>query len=354
MRLVDRYIAKTVFQAISVVLFMLIGLQFFMMFVDQMDTIGQGEFTFWQAALYILLAAPYQVYLFFPVATMLGCLLGLGILANHSELIVMRASGLSIGGIIGIVLKSLLLFIFIVTLLGETLFPKMVGYAESRKAMLTSSGKTLRTPQGVWVRHDDSFIHIGKVISKGELQDVVEYAFNQNYELQTVRKADSASYQEGQWQLQNVNETQFQANEVHSAHFPNLIWTVQLRPALIEATKEAPTEMTLWELNRYIREQSKNHLQTSHFELVFWQRVLQPLASCVMMILAIPFIFGPLRSSTLGARFLVGATVGFGFHLLNKFFGPISLVYQLPPVLAATAPLLCFFALALWMLRRVR
>ena len=354
MRLVDKYLAKTVLQSIGVVLLLLIGLQIFIMFVDQAGAIGQGEFSLWQSVIYILLAAPYQVYLFFPVAIMLGCLLGLGILASHSELIILRANGLSISGIIWIVLKALLLLILIVTLLGELVFPRMNGLAESRKALLTSSGKALRTEQGVWVRNRNSFIHIEKVHSKTELEDIVEYAFDDHYELKTVRQAKSAHYHQRTWTLNNISDTYFNVNTVENAHYSEMMWSVQLRPTLIDATKVAPTEMTLPELHHYIHDQSRNHLQSSNFELVFWQRILQPLSSCIMMILAIPFIFGPLRSSTLGSKFLAGVTVGFGFHILNKFFGPISLVYQLPPMLAAVAPPLCFLIIALWMLRRVR
>ena len=78
---------------------MLAGLQIFILFVDQLDDLGKVDYGIVQAAFFVLLQMPYQVYLFFPMASLLGCLIGLGVMANHSELIVMRAAGMSIGQI---------------------------------------------------------------------------------------------------------------------------------------------------------------------------------------------------------------------------------------------------------------
>jgi lipopolysaccharide export system permease protein len=87
--------------------------------------------------------------------------------------------------------------------------------------------------------------------------------------------------------------------------------------------------------------------------LAFWHRILQPLATLVMMLLAVPFAFGQLRSTTRSLRLLVGILLGFGFYILNEFFGPISIVYQFPPVLAASLPMLVFAALGIVLNYRV-
>ena len=72
-----------------------------------------------------------------------------------------------------------------------------------------------------------------------------------------------------------------------------------------------------------------------------------------MMMIAIPFIFGPLRSSTMGSKLLAGAAVGFGFNILNRFFGPLSHVYQWPPFLAAIIPTCIFALLGVYLMRRM-
>ncbi len=90
------------------------------------------------------------------------------------------------------------------------------------------------------------------------------------------------------------------------------------------------------------------------YQLSYWQRVLQPLASLVMMFLAIPFVFGPLRSVTTSLRLLMGIIVGFAFYITNQLFPPLSQVLNFPPYLAAVLPILIFAGFGVFLLRRIR
>lgn len=354
MKLIDRYIAKTVLSSISLVTLMLVGLQIFILFVNQLDIIGRGQFTIVETFIFVLLQVPYQVYLFFPVACLLGCLIGLGILANNSELIVIRASGVSIGQIILAVLKAAIVLIVTVTLLGETLIPKMVHYSEDRKVMLLSGGQSLRTQQGVWVRRGDNFINIGLVMPSRQLKNIYQYRFNAHHQLVLARHIDEASYVDGRWQLSNVKDTVLSNSKMIAKQTASMSWDIDLQPDILTVSRNEPDEMTLGELKKFIDIQHRSHQRVASYELAYWSRLIQPLSSCVMMFLAIPFIFGPLRTATMGSRLLAGATVGFGFHILNKFFGPVSQVYQIQPLFSAVAPTVLFALLAFFMMRRVR
>jgi lipopolysaccharide export system permease protein len=133
-----------------------------------------------------------------------------------------------------------------------------------------------------------------------------------------------------------------------------MLWDVPVKPKILTISSIDPDEMTLHELNRYIREQKRSHQNVHTYQFAFLQRIVQPFTTMVMMVLAIPFIFGPLRSSTMGSKLLVGAAVGFGFHILSRFFGPVSTVFQLPPALAALGPTVIFAVLGVYLMRRVR
>ncbi|MDF5068552.1 LptF/LptG family permease, partial [Vibrio parahaemolyticus] len=90
----------------------------------------------------------------------------------------------------------------------------------------------------------------------------------------------------------------------------------------------------------------------SRYELAFWRKLTQPLSIAVMMLMALSFVFGPLRSVTMGARVLSGVVAGFTFYISSEFFGPLSLVYGISPVFGALAPSLVFLAIAIALLRR--
>lgn len=354
MKLLDRYIAKTVLAAIALVTLMLVGLQVFILFVSQLDDIGKMNYGIMQATIFVFLQMPYQVYLFFPMASLLGCLIGLGIMANHRELVVMRASGMSIGQVTLAVLKAAIIVIVAVTLIGETIVPKLSHLANDQKMQALNDGQTLRTARGVWLRYQNDFMTIGTITPDNTLLQVSQFRFDEHHHLQLARKIEQIDYKNGVWQAYGVAETILHGEHTQARQIQEMRWDVPLKPDILSVSSSEPDEMTLRELRHYLHAQKMSQ-QTAHgYQLAYLQRLIQPLTTVVMMVLAIPFIFGPLRSSTMGSKLLAGATVGFGFHIINRFFGPVSQVFQWPPEIAAFGPTLIFALLGLYLMRRVR
>ena len=83
-------------------------------------------------------------------------------------------------------------------------------------------------------------------------------------------------------------------------------------------------------------------------------KLMAPISTAIMVLLAIPFIFGPMRTMTAGHRVLVGTLTGIGFYLFNQVFAYIGLVYQLNPIIAAVLPSLIFLSATILMLRKIR
>ena len=92
MKILQRHIGLTIIMATLLVLMVLIGLQIFISFISELHDIGTGSYNLWQVFQYVILTMPNYLYSFFPMASLLGCLTGLGYLASNSELIVMRAA----------------------------------------------------------------------------------------------------------------------------------------------------------------------------------------------------------------------------------------------------------------------
>lgn len=354
MTLLNRYIAKNVLVCIVFVTLIIAALHVFILFVNQFDDIGHADFKIWQAIKYVFLQMPYQVYLFFPMASLLGSLIGLGIMANHRELIVMRAAGLSIFQITGAVLRAALFLVVIVTVIGETLIPQLTYHSNDLKMQALSGGQTLRTAQGVWLRYQNNFISIGTIQEDDTLQGVYQFRFDEQQRLRLARQIKEINYINGEWQAHDIAETLIHDNKTEVHQISQMLWDVNVKPSLLSVNTSDPDEMTLSELRRYISEGKRSSQASTNYQLVYWQRLMQPFTTFVMMILAIPFIFGPLRSSTMGTKFLIGATVGFSFHLINRFFGPATEVLQWPPIIAALAPTLLFAMLGIYLMQRVR
>ncbi len=344
MKRVERYIGLTLLQTIFMVLFALIGLQFFLSLVNELKDIGIGDYTFAKAIVYVMLALPEQIYELFPMAGLVGVLLGLGILASHSELIVMRAAGLSQWRILCSAMKSMLLITVLMVMVGEGIAPFADHYAETTKAIATSGGQAIKTQQGLWLKVGDTFLHVTKVAGGGHLQEVDRYLFGENHQLQRVSHARYADFTNGKWELYDVNSTEFTSGYLRSSHQNVELWQAKLNPKLLGMGEKAPTELDLHSLHKYMHYLRDNDLSATRFALNFWQRIFMPLTIFVMMLLAVPFVFGHLRQATLGLRLVAGIGIGFAYYICNQFFGPLAEVFQLSVILVAAIPP-CLFAM---------
>ncbi|MFN7096332.1 MAG: LPS export ABC transporter permease LptG [Gammaproteobacteria bacterium] len=354
MRILNVYICRTILSTTLIVILALISMDFFIQLMNELDDLGRGNYGILQAMFYVLMELPRDVYQLFPMAGLIGCLMGLGLLASSSELVVMRAAGVSLFQITRAVFIAILIMVTIVTLLGELIGPQTISRGERFKALERSGGQALATTGGIWLRDGTDFIRIQVVQTTHELVGVTRYVFNNQHQMTKISYAAKAHYKHGIWQLQQLQESNIAADgKVTVKSLPSASWHMQLSPSVLKIAEIDPDEMTLPKLYQWIEYRKQNGLRYNNYALTFWQRILQPLATCVMMLLAIPFIFGPLRSATMGLRLVSGVIVGFGFYILNQVFGPISLVYQLPPILAAVLPMLVFASIGVLFIRRM-
>lgn len=350
MKIIQRHIGLVIVYATLLVLLVLVGLQIFIGFIAQLSSIGTGSYGVFQALIFVLLTLPKNVYSFFPMVGLLGSLLGLGYLASNSELIVMRASGMSLWQITWTVLKAAILLLIIMTVIGELVSPFSNHMAMTQKAIAKSGANAVKTIDGLWMRKQGTFINIKRIQSNESMQGVSQYVFDENHRLISASYAQGAIFQNGQWLLQNIEQTNFNGHQASSLRIPQQGWSISINPDLLNISEIDPNEISLVSLQRLIHFQHIHGLQVASYSLVFWQRIFQPLATIVMIFLAIPFIFGPLRSSAMGSRILIGVVVGFAFYLLNQFFGPFSVVYQISPIVGAMTPILLFTFIAIYLL----
>lgn len=351
--ILSRYIAKTIISMTVVVCVAIISLDFFIQLLTEFNDFGKGNYHFINGLIYVILNLPRDFYQLFPMMGLIGSMLGLGLLASHSELIVMRTSGMSMMQLVMSVMYTILLMIIITTILGEGLAPLSSHQATVAKTIAKSGGQGVATRQGVWLRDGNSFIHINEVVSSDHITGITRYQFNANRQLQTVSFAKSGTYQHKSWNMNDIMQSTI-GNQIAAVHQTQAIWTMKLNPLILKLAAVDPVDMTLSKLYGYNQYRKANALRYNDSALTFWQRVVQPLTTMVMMLLAIPFIFGPLRSVTMGLRLLAGIVVGFTFFLFNQFFGPFSLVYHVPPLLAALTPTLLFGGLGLVLVLRIR
>jgi len=352
MGILDRYIGKTIFASTFLSLFVLIGLSGIIKFVEQMRSVGQGTYDAWAAAYFVILKMPVEIAVFFPMAALIGALIGLGSLASSSELVVMQAAGLSKLRIAGSVLKTAIPMVLMVMVLGEFVAPKTDKEAYSMRAQAKHGQQTVSDKYGVWVKDADSFVSIGRMNSQAELFNVQLYFFNKQMQLERAIVAQKAVYQQGSWLLQNISRTFFSADNTASEKLQEFVWQTKLTPKKLEVILSEPEKMSMRDIYNYIHYLEVNEQDASRYWLTFWRKAVLPFTVIVMMLLSVSFIFGGLRSVAMGTRLIFGIASGFTFHVLGELFGPVSLVFEFPPILGALLPSLLVLAIALYLLKR--
>ncbi|MDO3386297.1 LPS export ABC transporter permease LptG [Gilvimarinus sp. SDUM040013] len=345
------YIAKHVFFSILAVLVLVLCLDFIGQVMDQLNSL-RANYTFYEMLVYILWRLPTSVYQYLPYAVLVGCLIGLGALASSSELVIVRAAGVSVARIVWIVLQPVLLFIVCAIALGEYVIPYADQVAESRRSLALGYTVEDQSKRGVWHREGNQYFYFNVVQPDGQLFGFRRYTFNDKGELTQASFTRKASFNGEYWLEEGVSVTEFTATGTTAEKLPERRWETELTPALLNIVAVAPETLSIASLHQYVEYLTEQNLYASEYKLAFWQKVFQPVATASLVLIAISFVFGPLREVSMGQRIFTGVVFGIGFRLLQSLLGPSSIVFGFAPLIAVIVPIAVCAGLGVYLLKR--
>ncbi|WP_417225084.1 LPS export ABC transporter permease LptG [Amphritea sp.] len=346
----DRYIGQQVLISILVVMLIVVGLDFLFKVIDEMSELNEG-YTLLIMLGYSALNMPAAFYEYLPLGCLVGCLLGLGGLASGSELTIMRAAGISIWRLVRMVLKPIILLSLLALVMGEYIAPYTGALSESIRAQHLNRG-TISARTGVWHREGGEYIHINVVTPDGDIQGVTRFSLAEDSHLTFSSYAQSGHYENGVWLLNSVVETRFLDDQTKTSFYDTLPWSIELTPQRLKVLMVKPKEMSTSELYRYSQYLAEQELDNDRYMQSFWRKVFQPLAIIGLVLVAVSFIFGSLRSVSTGQRIITGVVVGMVFKISQDILAPVSSLYSIDPVWAALVPIVVCISLGGWLIKR--
>jgi lipopolysaccharide export system permease protein len=352
MKIVERYIARTLVSHVMIVLLVLLALYFFSTLMAEMDKTGSGRYSAKQAVVYCLMLLPRQAYELFPLVALVGTIMGIGSLASSNELTVLRAAGVSIKRLALAVMKTGFLLILLVVLMGETLAPQLEKMAHAERLASLSLSISMNTENGFWARDGKDFINIKRLMPGGVADGLTRYRFN-DQELTEIAFAPHGLYEKNSWQVKPVSKTRFLAGQVETERLKEERWSSSLTPEVVNVAAMPPENLALWELYAFVGYLQDNGLAAQRYETAMWVRLFTPLATGGMILLALPFVFGSLRAVTIGQRVMLGSVIGIVFYLVNGMFSRLGLIYDIAPVISAGTPTLLVYLAWFYLMRRV-
>ncbi|MDA8755376.1 LPS export ABC transporter permease LptG [Candidatus Pseudothioglobus singularis] len=350
MKIKDRYIANTLLTYSIVVLLVWLSIYSFFNFLAELNTVGTDNYTILEAFKYIVLKLPEVAYDQVSPVILLGCVLGMGHLATTGQLIILRASGISILKITWLTLKNAIIFLIFLTLIGELVAPTLTTYAENERSNALGQNSLSNSQDGFWIRDGDNFINVENNVDGSLFNGITVIEVNKSNKIERVVNSQSAIF-DGQ----NIN---MDSTNIFSIDSTNSLDDIDLKERnlykkrvafdqdLINSLEKEPKDLTTFTILKQIQFLTDNKLRVEVFEVELYKRLVKPITLIAMILLAMLFIFGSTRDATLGRKIFFGIAIGLSFELISRIGGALALSYDFSPLLSTFIPAIAIMIIA--------
>jgi lipopolysaccharide export system permease protein len=353
MKTLDRYIARSLIGNALLVLAALAAFGSFITFIGDIGDIGKGSYSLGDVAMFTLLSLPQQIYQVFPVGVLIGALISLGGLAGRNELMVVRAAGVSVPRLARSALGGGVILAIVCIVLSEVIAPPAQHYATRLKTLAIYNRVGSSGAGGIWTREGRVFVNVRQMTGNKKMRGIYIFRFGPDRRLLSADTAAGAQFTGGAWHLDKQRETRFSGTSATTGHAPQPLWRNLLNPDVLSLFVVDTSSLSAYGLYKYIKYLRANGLDSHGYEVAFWAKVVKPISVLVMVLVAVPFAFGPLRSVSGGQRILVGMLVGVAFYVINVTLAQSGSVFKFNPILVAALPTAVLAVLSTIAIKRV-
>ncbi|MGI9203387.1 MAG: LPS export ABC transporter permease LptG [Woeseiaceae bacterium] len=354
MSLLATYLMRSILSSTLLVLLVLLALAGLFEFIGQLDT-TQGNYQIPQALMFALLRLPQLSFEMLPIAALIGGLLGLGALANNSELVVMRTAGLSVVKLAGMVAVSGFVLMIFTGLVGEFIGPPLDYFARTMRDQARYEQEDRDIGNAAWVKDGPVILHLERINSEFEFGALYMYTFNEDDTLSSIARADNSGIDDSdKWILENFRETRFQNDSVQVVESSVAVQSFGLDADMLGVTLVKPVSLSARGLMSYIGYLKKNELDAQRYETELWSRIARTVTVILMPVLALAFVFGSLRSAGSGGRLMLGVLIGLGYFLASEMLANSGQVFNLNPAIITWFPSLALLGITGFALTRVK
>jgi lipopolysaccharide export system permease protein len=334
----DRYLYRTVLLYTLMAMAVLLALGALILFISQQGDIGTGSYSAGDAFLFTLLNLPQTAFELLPIGALIGALMGLGNLAAGSELVVTRASGVSVWRIAWPVGLAGLTLAIIMFGIGEYAAPSMSQFAKREKTIAKLNDVSFAGTSSAWVKDGNRILRVQTGEVDRAFGGVSVFELDGPTRLRSIQRATRIVADPGHWSLHNVATSRFEKDKVEGTTVGELTLRSTVNPEFLGLAATDPQMLTLHGLASYIDHLRRNSLETTSYEIGYWSRIARLFAVIVVTLLALPFVFGPLRTTGAGTRTVFGALLGVIFFLITRTVENGGQLFNLNPALVGWLP----------------
>jgi lipopolysaccharide export system permease protein len=301
---------------------------------------GNGEAELWR---YVSLRVPLLISRFLPFSVLLGALIAFAGLNQHSEVVSMKAAGLSAHQILAPMIAAsigvaALLFVFNETVVIQS-SRTLDAWSDADYEPIPPQSDVL---SNVWIRDGNDLVRAKLVGGRGpatKLRGVTIYDREEGA-LARVTQAESADQVPGAWRLEKVRTYDARTNMVSTRDEATAL--VGVEPERFTLARVDPAERDFVALREAIHNLEAAGRPTEEARTGWWHKISGPLSTILMPLLAATAAFGLARSGKVLLRATIGMALGFAYFVADNFSIALGNIGAYPPFLAAWAPFLLF------------
>lgn len=292
---------------------------------------------------YVSMRTPQIIQRFLPFSVLLGTLITMVTLNQNSEVISMKASGLSAHQVLApLILASLGVAAFAFAFNERIVTRATATLNRWQKVDYAKIPMDSRIQADIWVRDGTQLINAGAVEGRGpatRLTDVSIYV-RKDGELQAIIRAKSGQPEQGGWRLQEANR--FDVARGMKQDLGNPLVAQGVGPDRFTLASVDPDGLSFMQLWSAIDDLEAAGRPTQSLKASLWHKISGPLSTLLMPLLAAVAAFGVARSGRLFVRAIIGMALGFAYFVADNFGLAMGGLGIYPPLLAAWGPFLLF------------
>lgn len=302
---------------------------------------GNGEGELWT---YVTLRIPQLVARFTPYSVLLATIITLATLNQNSEVIAMKAAGLSAHQILAPLLLSALAVSVVSFGFNEFVGTKTTGQLkiwEDNDYGPVPESATIR--KNLYFRDGSNILAAATLTGQGkamQMADVTWYGRDRNNLIVTQIRAPRASFAAPGWRLEDP--VRFDVQSAQTERIADLVVAKELLPQQISMSKINADTQDVFTLRLSIAALEEAGRPTRELRSKWWHKFTGPLSATLMPLLGAVAAFGLARSGHLFVRAVIGMGLGFAFFVVDNAALAIGNFGAYPPFLAATAPFALF------------
>ena len=319
MWILNRYIGFSIVRGFIMLALILVSLFAIIILIEELEEVGDGNYTWFIAIEYVLLNTPKLLLEFAAIISLIGTIVALGALAGNHEIVAAESLGISpVRVTTSVVFTALILMIFVL-LVAQFVIPVSLHKANIIKTIALEGGDGFVDGEGYWAQKDNRFLHVNEV-RYGRIPANVEiYEFNKDYKFLRYIHAEYVEVKDDDfWELHEVKVKEIVDGVLSDINLDIKQWNSFLNAKQVDIIISSPETLSITNLYRYVQSLKQRNEQFYRYELLLWQKIMVPVSAILMILLGMRFVFGSQRSTTMGKRVTLGVLSGIAFYVFTQ------------------------------------